>query len=47
MVNILSDFAIASGVCFGALVLVLIVDSAVTITIDTIKTLTKRVFWDE
>jgi hypothetical protein len=47
MVNILSDFAIASGVCFGALVLGLIVDSAATITIDAIKTLTKRVFWDE
>jgi hypothetical protein len=47
MVNILSDFAIASGVCFGALVLGLIVDSAVTIIVDATKTLTKRVFWDD
>ncbi len=47
MVNVLSAFAIAFGVCFGALVLVLIVDSAVTIAIDAIKTLTKRVFWDD
>lgn len=47
MVSVLSDFAIASGVCFGALVLTLIFDSAATIAIDAIKTLTKRVFWDE
>ncbi len=47
MVNILSAFAIASGVCFGALVLGLIVDSAATVISHAIKTLTKRVFWDD
>jgi hypothetical protein len=47
MVSVLSAFAITSVVCFGALVLVLIVDSAATIIIDAIKTLTKRVFWDD
>lgn len=47
MVSVVWAFVIAFGICFGAFSFGLIADAAMSIIIEAIKTLTKRVFWDE